>query len=1080
MPTIPYFCSMRYLLLSLAFILWHRVDLSAQMVSKYYMVENARWADSILSTLTLEEKIGQLLMPRGNVSGKAHDLEKLKSWVRDYKIGGIVFFAAPPSVQARITNELQAISRVPLFVGEDFEWGLAMRLDSTDRFPYAMSLGAMTGDDELIEAMGREVGRQCKRMGVHINYAPVVDVNNNIDNPVINFRSFGSDKEAVARKGIAYMKGLQSQNVIATAKHFPGHGDTQVDSHKDLPVIAHDSVRLHTVELYPFQSLINAGVGGIMTAHLDVPVLDKKGGTAATFSKAIVDDLLRKKMGFTGLTFTDAMDMKGAIKNFGPGEAMVQAFLAGNDLLETFADVPVAVAALLTAAKDGRISDSLLNNRVKNILMAKAWVGLNHYRPIFLEGLVKDLNGDSTALLNRKFAEASVTLVKNEGNILPIRDLTTRLAIVSVDGKLNNDFQKQCGQYTAVDFYSFLSTDSDSLLLDLTEKLSAYDKVIVALHLKEIRPSAKYSITDQNVKAVNQLALLPNAALCLFGNVYALNKIDQWQNYKAVILAYQQWKYTEETAAQIIFGGLPGRGMLPVTLNETLTEDLGIQIKDIGRLSYGLPAQAGIDPIMEARIDSIVNEGLKQQAYPGAVVQVVRHGKTILQKAYGYKTYGIKDTIQNKQGYETGAKTDAMDYFGEVNTGNKPADTTSQIQLTVSVNDLYDLASVTKVAASALAVMQLMSEGKIKLDQSLGELVPSLKGTNKENLKMRDLLTHRAGLKAWIPFWHFAVDSLATVKNAVVTRPELLDKIQYTEKKPFFLWKLFGKKNKKIYEYTTSVKADAKLWQACLEAGPIVWEKNAFSKEAGGKYTIEVADGLWMHEKYKNLLFKAIADSPVNPQQGYVYSDLHYYYYPEIVHRLTGKRFEKYLHDTYHAIGATQLMFNPLDKVNKKIIVPTEYDSLFRRTLIFGRVHDEGAAIMGGISGHAGLFGTANDLAKLMQLYLNKGLYGGQNFFTPHVIDECTAYQFPEEGNRRGIIFDKPDLKGGNNAPSKASPLSYGHSGFTGTYVWVDPAYDLIYIFLSNRVNPSRKNGKISSMNIRTSIGDVIYQSILK
>ncbi|MFN8317884.1 MAG: glycoside hydrolase family 3 N-terminal domain-containing protein [Saprospiraceae bacterium] len=1070
---------MRNVILSLLLMLV-TCTLQAQSYIRFDSDKNNRWADSILTTLTLEEKVGQLLMPRGNVSGKPHDVEKLKMWVKDYKIGGIVFFAGPPSVQARISNELQAISKIPLFIGEDFEWGLAMRLDSTDRFPYAMALGAMKGNDQLIEAMGQEVGRQCRRMGVHINYAPVVDVNNNIDNPVINFRSYGSDKEEVARKGMAYVKGLQSQNVIATAKHFPGHGDTRVDSHKDLPIIGHDSTRLHAVELYPFKKLIDSGVAGIMTAHLDVPVLAKQEGIAATFSKAIVTDLLRSQMNFKGLTFTDAMDMKGAIKNFGPDEAMVQAFLAGNDILETFEDVPVAVASLVNAVKDGRISDSLLTERVRKILIAKAWVGLNQYKPIDLQNLVADLNGANAVLLNTLFAEASITLAKNENDLLPIRDLTSKMAIVSVDGKAGNTFQKQCDKYTRLDFFSYLSTDSDSALLALIDTLSGYDQVIVAAHLKEIRPSAKYSLTNNNIKALGQFSLLPKAVLCIFGNVYAINKLNDIQNYKALILAYQQWKYSEEAAAQILFGGLPSKGKLPVTLNDSLPQDLGMLLAQSTRMSYGLPAQVGFDERLETRIDSIVMAGLEDRAYPGAVVQVVRHGKTVIHKAYGNKTFNKGALTLEKKIYEGGTKTDAMDYFGNEKQKEIGDSIIVNDDNAVSTNDYYDLASVTKVAASSLAIMQLMSEGKLRLDQSLGELVPSLKGTNKADLKMRDLLTHRAGLKAWIPFWHYAVDSLATIKNAVDAKPALLDKMMYTEKRPFFLWKIFGKKNKKVYDYTGSIKKDAALWQTCLETGPIVWKKDAISKQKSTHHTIELAQDVWLHERYRASLFKGIADSPVNPGQGYVYSDLHYYYYPEIVQRLSGKSFEKYLHDTYHSIGANSLCFNPLKNVPASDIVPTEYDSLFRQSLIHGRVHDEGAAIMGGISGHAGLFGTANDLAKLMQLYLNKGQYGGQRYFESSVIDECTAYQFPEEGNRRGIAFDKPDLKGGNNAPAKASPLSYGHSGFTGTYVWVDPAYDLIYIFLSNRVYPTRKNSKISQMNIRTSIGDAIYESIIK
>ncbi len=485
------------------------------------------------------------------------------------------------------------------------------------------------------------------------------------------------------------------------------------------------------------------------------------------------------------------MDMKGAIKNFGPGEAMVQAFLAGNDILETFEDVPVAVSSLVNAVKEGRISDSLLTERVRKILIAKAWVGLNQYTPVVLEGLVADLNAVlpcstdnwQKPLLNRQFAEATVTLAKNENELLPIRDLTAKIAVVSIDGKPGNAFQSLCGKYTRLDYYTYASTDSDTLLLALLDTLSSYDRVIVAAHLKEIRPSAKYSLTTRNIKAISQMSLLPKAVLCLFGNVYAVNKLSDLQNYKAIILAYQQWKYTEETAAQIIFGGLPSRGRLPVTLNDSMIEDQGVMLSEGNRLSYGLPAQVGFDDQLEKRIDSIVIAGLQNQAYPGAVVQVVRYGKTVLHKAYGNKKFNSSTAPSQGKNYEEGTKTDAMDYFGNEKQKESLDGSTTSDENAVSLDDYYDLASVTKVAATSLAIMQLMSEGKLRLDQSLGELVPSLKGSNKADLKMRDLLTHRAGLKAWIPFWHYAVDSLATVKKAVTSQPLLLEKISYTEKK---------------------------------------------------------------------------------------------------------------------------------------------------------------------------------------------------------------------------------------------------------------------------------------------------------
>ncbi len=1046
---------------------------------------NKQWVDSVFNSLTLEEKIGQLLMPRGNVSGKAHEIEKLAMWVKEYKIGGIVFFAGPPTVQARLTNYLQSISKVPMFIGEDFEWGLAMRMDSTDRYPYQMSLGAMQGNESLIKEMGTEIGLQCKRLGVHINYAPVVDVNNNMENPVINFRSFGSDKDIVAKKGLAYMEGLQSQHIIATAKHFPGHGDTDVDSHKDLPIIAHDKERLKTTELFPFQVLINQGLSGIMTAHLDVPAFEPSQGLAATFSKNIVSTLLRDTMGFQGLTFTDAMDMKGAIKNFPNGEAMVKALLAGNDILETFEDVPAAIIAIKKAILDGTLTMASIDDKVRKILKAKSWVGLDTYMPVNLESLVPDLNTKKTDLLNRKFAEESLTLIKNEKNIIPIADLTTSIATVSLDAMNETLFQKMCSNYTVVDNFQLPPNASDSLRNDLLVKLNKYDLVIAGLHLKEVRASSKYSLNDSNIKSIEKISQLPNALLCLFGNILCVPKFTDLNKYKAILLCYQNTKYTEETAAQIVFGGLPSKGKLPITLSEEFKKDYSINTSS-DRLSYGIPDQVNIDGNkLNFLIDSIVNYGLQQKAFPGAVVQVIKDGKSIFQKSYGYHTYEDNTDLKNNPSdeiqYTTSTKTDAMDYFGpstissKNNNGKNP-----DVKGKVKLNDLYDLASITKISASALAGMQLMGNGSFDINKSLGYYIAQLKGTNKENLLLKNLLTHRAGLQPWIPFWKDAVDTLATAKKAIELRPSLIDSFKVKIIKPFFLCRLFGKKSKKEILYFESLKEKKNLWNHCLNANTLTWKPKTVSTTSKNPADIPLADHLFLNSSFTGKIFKTIANSPIFPNQGYVYSDLHYYYYPQIIQNITRKAFSAYLDNTYKAIGANSLTFNPLNKYNKNEIVPTEYDSLFRQSLIHGRVHDEGAIMLGGISGHAGLFGNANDLSKLMYMYLNKGSYGHKSYIKPEVLAMCTVYQFPEEKNRRGLFFDKLDFDKKSNGPSLASTSSYGHSGFTGTFTWVDPENNLLYVFLSNRVYPTRENKKISELNIRTEVGNAIYRSLLK
>jgi beta-N-acetylhexosaminidase len=1059
-------------------LLFVSFTVSAQKNPDFLTNHQAKWVENTLKNMSLDEKIGQILMPRGNFGGKGYDPQKLAKWVKEYKIGGLVFFGGQPTIQAQITNQLQAISKIPLFIGEDFEWGLAMRLDSTVRFPYQMALGAMPQNEELVEKMGQEIGRQCNRLGVNVNYAPVVDVNNNPNNPVINFRAFGEDKINVTKKALAYMRGLQSQRIITSAKHFPGHGDTGVDSHYDLPIILHDKKRLNDIELYPYKELMNNGLSGVMTAHLSIPSLDTTKNMASTLSPKIVTDLLRKELGFKGLVFTDAMDMQALVKFFPKGEAIVRAVLAGNDIIETFEDVPTGFNALKEAVAKGRITENDLNIRVKKILMAKSWAGLDKFQPIKIENLVQDLNTVQADLLNRQLAEASITLLKNENDALPIKDLTQKIAFVAIDAKEMTAFQKMANNYTKIDHFFVPQNAPDSLIQKISAQTSLYDLVVVSLHLSNIRPSAKYSLNESNQKAVTALTKSGKSVLAIFGNAFSLDKLQGISATKAIVLGYQMTNYAEEAAAQAIFGATAMQGRLPMTINSTYKMGMGVSSAPIGRLAYGIPEMVGIDgKALNMRIDSLVNLGLREKAYPGAVVQVAKDGKVIFQKNYGFHTYEqASNSLQNdpKNSFQTGTKNDVMDEKVQKSSVTNAQKQTTTIAGAVQLTDLYDLASITKIATSALAVMQLTGEGKFDINKKYADYVPEFTNSNKANLTFKDMLTHKAGLKAWIPFWTDCIDSVKTVQNSLVFK----EKYEKNFHQNFFQRLFFGKKRmeKKL---ALAIQTDKNIWKDCYDAKSITWLPNIFAKTQSPEYPVQVADALWVSKNYQNTLLQSIQKSPIKPEQGYVYSDLHYYTYPKIVSQITGMDWETYLNKTYKNIGANTLTYNPLRFFPKEKIVPTERDDFFRKTLIHGRVHDEGAALLNGISGHAGLFGNANDLMKLMQLYLQKGNYGSTQYIQPEIVSNFTNYQFPELKNRRGIAFDKPSFdKHTNNAPPSASEMSFGHSGFTGTFTWADPKYNLVYVFLSNRVYPTRENGKISALNIRTEVGEAIYRSM--
>ena len=1054
-----------------------------EFLTKY----NDVWVENTLKSMTLDEKIGQMLMPRGNTSGKGYEPEKVKAWVRDYKIGGIVFFAGQPSIQAALVNELQAMSKVPLLIGMDLEWGMAMRLDSTVRFPYQMALGAMQGGENLILEMGKEVGFQCKRMGVHINYAPVVDINNNPKNPVINFRSFGEDKLSVTNKAFAYMQGLQSQNILATAKHFPGHGDTGVDSHFDLPLISHDKKHLMENELFPYKFLINNGLSGVMTSHLSVPNLDTTKNLAATFSPKIVSDLLRKDLKFEGLTFTDAMDMQGAVKYFPNGEALVKAILAGNDILETFEDVPKAVETIKLAITNKQLSEEILNERVRKILKAKSWVGLDNYKPTDLKHLIEDLNTIHSDYLNRVFAEKTLVNLKNESEILPIKDLSKKTVVISVDASETTSFQKMAANYTetiSVNLPMNSTSDQQNEVLKTCENA---ENVIIGLHLNNIRPGANYGVNASNTAFIKTLSSKPNTVLVVIGNPYSLDKLEGIENFSGLILANQLTKYTEEAAAMAVFGGIETNGRMPVTVNEKFKLGDGNKVESNGRLSYGSPEMVGLDSkIFNARVDSILTLGLKEKAYPGAVMEVAKSGRVIYQKAFGFHTFEdseiSKNQLRAKPNFEKGNKSDVMDNpKGNISVDKmqKSNGFVANEKGLVDVNDIYDFASVTKISASALAVMQEMSTGRFSLDKTFGDYYPAFNGSNKENLKFRDMLTHKSGLKAFIPFWMDCIDSVATIQKAVLINPELEKSIIKDYKKQNIIAKLLKIKPKYTLNYAKTLALDKTIWKKSLSTKTITWLPGIFSNQKTEEYSVELADSLFMNKNHKQVIMNQIKDSPIKPKQGYVYSDLHYFTYPTLMENITGKPWEAYLKETYKAIGASTLTYNPRNFYSLERIVPTEKDTLFRKTQIFGRVHDEGASMLDGISGHAGLFGSANDLTKLMQMYLQKGSFGGKQFIKPEVIEECTDYQFPYEGNRRGIAFEKLDFnKKIANGPQLASSKSYGHSGYTGTYTWVDPELELVYVFLSNRVYPTRDNNKISSLNIRTEVGNLIIKTI--
>ncbi|MCH4822441.1 serine hydrolase [Gramella lutea] len=947
---------------------------------------NSKWVDSVMTELTPDERIAQLLMiPAFSNKDEEHKKEVLK-YIREYKIGGLIFMQGDPKSQLKLMNEYQQASKVPIIGAIDAEWGLGMRLDNTISFPYQMGLGAIQ-DEELIYEMGVEVARQLKRTGLHINFGPVVDVNNNPQNPVINYRSFGEDKLNVTQKGIAYMKGMQSENLLATAKHFPGHGDTDTDSHYALPQINHPFERLDDLEMYPFRELINEGIGGVMVAHLDIPALDST-GTPSTLSKPIITGILKERLGFKGLIVTDAMNMKGVAEGNEPGVVDKEAILAGNDLLEFSEDIPKAISEIRKAIDEGIITQKKIDARCRKILAVKQWVGLDNYEPLPVENIEKELNKPEAKLLNRKLVEASLTLLKNENSLLPLRRLDSlKIASVSIGASEITEFQKTLKLYTRVDDFQLDREANTTDIENLKEKLEDYNLVIVGLHDFSIRSRNQIQLSEDVQKFISELSESKNSIFSIFKNPYVLDKLENIENSAVLIEAYQDTEISQELSAQLIFGGIGATGKLPVSVGEKFKAGDGLELNGGLRFKYTNPEDAGMDSKkLGNAIDSLMNEAIDMKATPGGVVLVARDQKVVFHKAYGLHKYS--DTIK------------------------------------VERSDIYDLASVSKISTALPALMKLYDEGKFDLQAGIEDYLPYFNNSNKEDIAFRQILAHQARFKPWIPYW----------KNTL------------------------------------------------RDNGSFKWY--TFKKDSSARYPVRVSDELWLHRNYKKKIYKAIKKSPLEAEAKYKYSGLVFYLLPEIVGKISNEDFVDYINTNfYDKLGATTVTYNPSKKFPIERIVPTESDFNFRNEEIHGNVHDEGAIMMGGVSANAGLFANANDLAKLMQMYLNMGEYGGLRYINEATLREFTKTQFPENDNHRALAFDKPYLeyKGENSNTAKdASSDSFGHTGFTGTMVWMDPKEDLLYIFLSNRVLPTRNNTRLYKLNTRTKIQQALYDSILE
>ncbi len=950
-------------------------------------VNQKKWVDSLMQKMTLDQKIGQLFMLAAYSNKDKQHINFIKSAIKNHQIGGLIFMQGTPNKQAILTNEYQKISNIPLLIGFDGEWGLDMRLKNTYRFPWNMTLGAIR-DNHLIENFGKRLGEQCKRMGIHVNFAPVVDINTNPDNPIIGNRSFGENKYNVTAKSLAFTNGLQSENVLACAKHFPGHGDTNSDSHKTLPTVNFSKERIDSVELYPYKVLFKNNLASIMAAHLNVPSLTENEKLPTSLSHKVLTDLLREKLKFKGLVFTDALNMKGVSTfveddlefqtgNSTKGKIDLKAFLAGNDVLLFSEDVASAKAQIKKALKEKKLSLKRLNTSVKRILMAKYLAGLNRYKAIDTTNIQQDLNTVKDVILHRKLMENAITLIKDDDAILPIRNLEKhKIAYIKLGESDNYVFKKRLQDYTNIAVFDINN------LANFNPK--NYDILIIGVHKSNANPWKSYKISKEDLQTIQNLAKNNTVILDVFASPYALKDIKDFKNIDAVLVSYQNSTIAQDLSAQIIFGALGAKGMLPVTINNDFKAGFGLRSANLFRLKFGYPEEEQMSSSKLNKIDSIAKIVLEKKMAPGMQVLVARHGKVIFRKNYGYHTY--------------------------------------KNQIKVTDNSIYDIASLTKILGALPQIMKAEEQGKFQLDDTFGETFPVTKGSNKDTVTIREALSHVGRLKAWIPFYIKTLDSIT--------------------KKP----------SDKYYR-----------------------------KERSKAFNIRVAENLYLRSDYIDTIYKRIAEAPQRINSGYKYSGFAFYLFKDYLEKVYKKPLNKLDEEQFFKpLGATTLTYKPLEKFKKEQIVPTEKDKYFRYQLLQGDVHDMGAAMLGGVSGNAGLFSNSLDVAKMMQMYLQKGYYGGKRFLKTKTIDKFNHRYYRKDSVRRGLGFDKPQLNPDILATCGCvSDKSFGHSGFTGDLAWADPKTGIVYVFLSNRVYPTMANRGMVKEDIRAKVQQVIQDAII-
>lgn len=953
--------------------------------------ECKEWVETRLEQMTLKEKIGQLFIHTAPLQDNEATHKNLRNAVKEYKVGGLLFSGGALATQAKLTNMAQEMAGIPLLMTFDGEWGLAMRLKQLPAFSRNRVMGCIQ-DNGLIYEYGREVARQCREVGVHVNFAPVADVDNNPLNPVINTRSFGGDPKNVADKVVAYSRGLEDGGVLSVSKHFPGHGDTNVDSHKALPVLKFSRERMDSIEMYPFRKAVEAGLGGVMVGHLEVPALSKK---PASLSTEIIG-ILKEEFGFKGLVFTDALEMKGVSNN---QNVAARALMAGNDMLLVPRNLKRELDGVLQAVKAGQITEEEITERCRKVLTFKYALGLHEKQFVQLSGLEQRLTRPAARELMDRLEKAAVTVVSNDGGILPL-DVDQKKTVIFSIGKASQGkaFHEQLSKYMQVDR---IHAGSDSIP-SLSRRLGKYEKVIVAIHTE------KYAAYQSMLATLSARLPLVYVYLTPMQRIY--NKGNAWKKAAAVVMGHSGSENVQRFVADVLMGREQATGRLSVEVKNYRKPGDGVTVA-LKQTKIYRPEDYGMDAGILKKIDDVALEGIEGKAYPGCQILILKDGAPVYEKCFGTYTYGGKEKVDEES--------------------------------------VYDIASLTKTTATLLAVMKLYDEGRFGLTDPISKYVSALRGSRKGRITIEDLLYHQSGLPGSWQFYREAIDDSSYTGTFYKAKVDPTHRLQVDKR----LYVVDGFKYKE--EYISDTRSD--------------------------EYPLQVAQGMFVSKAFPKRMLEMIASDTVPLRdRRYRYSCLNFMLLKEMVEHITGMPMDEYLEREFYApMGMDRTLYRPTTRFKAEQIVPTvQKDYLRGRKELRGYVHDEIAAFMGGVSGNAGLFSNARDVAKVYQMLADGGIYDGKRYLTQ---ETCRLFMNRKSRiSRRTLGFDKPEQAPGKGPCADEAPAEVvGHTGFTGTCAWADPKNGLVFVFLSNRIYPRPFDHKaLMSLNIRPRIQQLMYQAL--